>query len=126
MTAENVDVLVAEDDEKIANILVALLNCEGYTVKHVPDGMAAREYIRDNEPPKLAMLDIMMPYVDGFQLVQEIRANEKWHTIPVAMLTAKSQEMDVIKAIKLGANEYIVKPFQPGELIARLKRIMGG
>jgi len=124
MAGVAVDVLVAEDDEQIAKILVAIFAREGLSVHHAPDGMAAREFIANSPVPRLVLLDVMMPYVDGFQLVQEIRAKPDWGNVPVAMLTAKSQEKDVIKAIKSGANEYIVKPFQPGELVARLKRLM--
>jgi len=67
---------------------------------------------------------VMMPYVDGFQLVDYVRNTREWASVPVVMLTAKSQEKDIIKGLEAGANDYVVKPFQPNELATRLKLLM--
>jgi two-component system, OmpR family, alkaline phosphatase synthesis response regulator PhoP len=65
----------------------------------------------------------MLPFFDGFQLVGMVRAQAGWETVPVIMLTAKTQERDIVRALDAGANDYIVKPFQPKELLARVRRL---
>lgn len=124
MTAEPMDILLAEDDEEISYLLKYMLMREGFNVAHAPDGKIAKALISQLPPPRLALLDIMMPYFDGYQLIREIRANPAWKAVPIAMLTAKTQKQDVVRAMQLGANGFINKPFQPGELLARLKRII--
>ncbi|MNL83724.1 Phosphate regulon transcriptional regulatory protein PhoB [compost metagenome] len=66
----------------------------------------------------------MLPYADGFQLVSQIRAKPNWESVPIVMLTAKSQEKDIVRALDAGANDYVLKPFQPQELMARLRRFL--
>ena len=66
----------------------------------------------------------MLPYVDGFQLVAMIRAKPDWQNVPIIMLTARSQEGDIVRALDAGANDYVVKPFKPEELKARMKRLL--
>lgn len=118
------NILVVEDDEHIAYLLRFLLEREGYSISLARDGLEARQHIENSAPPSLAVLDVMLPYVDGFQLVSEIRAQPKWTRVPVLMLTAKSQESDIIRALDAGANDYITKPFQPNELRARVRRYL--
>ena len=122
--AEQYDVLVAEDDDQISYLLNFMLTREGYKVKVANDGQEAMDAIKEIEMPKLVLLDIMMPFFDGYQLVNHIRNETDWKDVPIVMLTAKSQEKDIIKALEGGANDYVVKPFQPGELITRLKMLM--
>jgi DNA-binding response OmpR family regulator len=69
------------------------------------------------------LLDVMLPFLDGFALVALLRAQPAWKNVPVIMLTAKTQEKDIVRALDEGANDYIVKPFQPAELLARIKRL---
>ena len=118
---EYFDVFVAEDDDQISALLDFLLKREGYKVKVVKNGREAIESIDAIALPKLILLDVMMPYYDGFQVIKHIREKEDWKDVPIMMLTAKSQEADIVKALEAGANDYIVKPFQPVELVARLK-----
>jgi DNA-binding response OmpR family regulator len=65
----------------------------------------------------------MLPYVDGFDLIKKIRQHPTWNQVPVVMLTAKSQEHHIVRALDEGANDYLVKPFRPGELMARIRRV---
>ena len=76
--------------------------------------------------PAVALLDVMLPFVDGFELVRCLRAQAGWADVPVVMLTAKTQESDIVRALDAGANDYILKPFQPAELLARLRRFSKG
>lgn len=120
-------VLVIEDDDHIAQILKFMLERQGYAVSLAADGRAAREAIETfTAVPSLVLLDVMLPYVDGFELVGIIRAQAGWDTVPVIMLTAKNMEKDIVRALDAGASDYIVKPFQPNELLARIRRHVKG
>ena len=114
--------LVVEDDEHISYLLQFMLEREGYAVHLARDGRAAKEYIESNSPPEIVLLDVMLPFFDGFTLVGILRSQPGWKTTPVIMLTAKTQERDIVRALDAGANDYILKPFQPAELLARVKR----
>ena len=72
----------------------------------------------------MVILDVMLPYVDGYQLLVEMRARAGWENLPIIILTAKSQEKDIVRALDIGANDYLVKPFKPEELRARVKRLV--
>jgi len=124
MNQEKIDILVAEDDDQISYLLNFMLTREGFEVKVANDGQEAMDAIESINPPKLALLDIMMPHFTGFELVEHIRKKGTWNDVPIVMLTAKSQEQDIVKALENGANDYVVKPFQPGELVVRLKSLM--
>lgn len=124
MTANALTALVVEDKEEIAFLLRFLLERERYHVESANDGRAAEAAIARIAPPSLVVLDIMLPYVDGFQIVQGLRARAGWETVPVIMMTAKSQESDIVRALDAGASDYIVKPFQPNEFLARVRRLV--
>jgi DNA-binding response OmpR family regulator len=117
-------VLVAEDDEQISYLLCFLLEREGYRVLLARDGREVSRLIDEIPPPRLAILDIMMPYADGFELLARIRAKPDWRDTPVIMLTARSQEKDIVRALDMGASDYVVKPFLPEELKARIRRLV--
>jgi DNA-binding response OmpR family regulator len=118
-------VLVIEDDEHIAEILRFILERQGYQVVLVGDGRAAQQAIAAAEaPPRMVLLDVMLPHVDGFTLVREIRALPAWANTPIIMLTAKVMEDDIVRALDAGANDYVAKPFQPNELLARVRRYL--
>lgn len=74
--------------------------------------------------PVLILLDVMLPYIDGFELVRLIRARADWDAVPIVMLTAKSTGPDIVRALDEGANDYVIKPFQPTELLTRLRRFL--
>ncbi len=122
--SEEYDVLIAEDDDQISYLLNFMLTREGYKVHVANDGQEAMDAIASMSMPRLVLLDIMMPFYDGFQLIAHIRNETDWKDVPIVMLTAKSQEKDIIRALEGGANDYVVKPFQPGEFITRLKMLM--
>lgn len=119
---QNISILVVEDDEEIAYLLKFMLEREGYHVSHAIDGKEAIRLIDEMSSPNLVLLDVMLPYHDGFQLITYIRKKEDWKEVPIVMLTAKSQETSIARALEAGANDYIVKPFQPLELMVRLRR----
>jgi DNA-binding response OmpR family regulator len=115
--------LVVEDDQHIAHLLKFMLERARYRVELARDGRAGQAYIQSHPPPAVAVLDMMLPFLDGLQLVTLIRSQPGWEAVPVVMLTAKTQERDIVRALDAGANDYILKPFQPEELLARLRRL---
>jgi DNA-binding response OmpR family regulator len=118
-------VLVVEDDDHIGQVLKFMLERQGYQVNLITDGLSARTAIEGGgTPPRMALFDVMLPYIDGFELVRMTRAQPGWETLPILMLTAKTMEQDIVRALDAGANDYIVKPFQPNELLARIRRFM--
>lgn len=123
-SAEQPVVLVAEDDEQISFLLQVLLEREGFRVALARDGREAQRLIDGMLPPALALLDIMMPHLDGFELLARIRSNIGWRAVPVMVLTARSREQDIARAQQAGATDYIVKPFLPEELKARIRRLV--
>lgn len=118
-------ILVIEDDDHISHLLRFMLQRHGYPVTLAADGEAAQAAIKSAQSiPGLVLLDVMLPYIDGFELVAMIRAQPGWESVPVVMLTAKAMEQDIVRALDAGANDYIVKPFQPNELMARVRRFL--
>ena len=111
------NILVVDDDKEIANAIDIYLSREGYNIIKAYDGEEAIQKVNENEI-HLIILDIMMPKKDGLQTLEEIRKNK---TIPVIMLSAKSEDYDKISGLDLGADDYITKPFNPLEIIARVK-----
>lgn len=116
--------LVVEDDDHIAHLLKFMLERAGYGVELARDGRVAHDYIQSQPAPTVVLLDLMLPFFDGLQLVTLVRSQPSWQSVPVIMLTAKAQESDIVRALDAGANDYIVKPFQPDELLARLRRFV--
>ena len=111
------NILVVDDEQPIADLVEVYLKNENYNVYKFYTGKEALECI-DNIPLDLAILDVMLPDIDGFSICQMIREE---HFFPVIMLTAKIEDMDKIKGLTLGADDYITKPFNPLELVARVK-----
>lgn len=110
----------------IVGMVSFMLIREGYEPLVAEDGRKAMEFLQGNIVPDAVVLDILLPYVDGFELLAEMRRLPAWKEVPVIMLTAKSQENDVIRGLDLGADDYIVKPLRPMELAARLRRFFKG
>ncbi len=113
-------ILLAEDEKSMSRALCAILAKNNYSVEPVYDGQDALDYLLGGEYD-CAILDVMMPKMDGFTVLQKIR--EKGITIPVMMLTAKSEIDDKVEGLDLGANDYLTKPFESRELLARLRAI---
>ena len=111
------NILVVDDETAIADLVEVYLKNEGYTVYKFNTGLAAMECV-EHTNLDLAILDVMLPDIDGFTLCQRIR--EK-HLFPILMLTAKVEDMDKIMGLTLGADDYMTKPFNPLELVARVK-----
>jgi DNA-binding response OmpR family regulator len=118
-------VLVVEDDEDIGRLLKFVVEREGFTVTLCTDGRAAGERVATTPPPALVILDVMLPYASGYDLLAAIRGSATWARVPVLMLTAKSREADVVRALDGGADDYVTKPFQPAELRARIRKLTG-
>jgi CheY-like chemotaxis protein len=116
--------LLIEEDADAAHILQFLLAREGFDLWIAPDGLQALKLISLIEPPQLILMDIVLPYFSGFELIAQIRSKPGWCNIPITILTAKSDEQDIVRALDAGVNDYVLKPFQPYELIARLKRFL--
>lgn len=112
-------VLIVEDEPDIRRLLRAYLENEGFTVEETNNGQRALSMVKQNQYD-LVILDIMIPEVDGWSVCQRIRKNS---TVPIIMVTAKSTEPDRIIGLELGADDYLVKPFSPKELIARIKAL---
>ncbi len=110
-------ILVVEDDLAILDLVALLLETQGYTVSRAMDGEQALE-VFSNEKPDLIILDLMLPHVDGLSLCQRIRETS---LVPIIILSARTQEEDMVWALDLGANDYLTKPFGARELLARVR-----
>jgi DNA-binding response OmpR family regulator len=111
-------VLVLEDESSIRSFVVINLNRAGYDVIEAETGEKALELLKDNPDVRVALLDIMLPGIDGFEVCRRIRATNT--KIGIIMLTARSQEMDKVTGLMTGADDYVTKPFSPAELTARV------
>lgn len=117
-------VLFAEDDPVTARLVVHRLSREpGMTVLHAADGETALAIARQ-DALSAAILDIRLPVLDGLSILSALRKDERYARLPVMMLTSLGSEADVIRGFELGADDYVVKPFSPAELVARLLRLL--
>jgi len=116
--------LVVEDNEHVCYMLEFILKRAGYDVNAVANGRDAQAAIENLEPVDVVVLDLMLPYISGYQLISEMRDNPQWQHVPIVVLSGKVMEHDIVKALDLGANDYVTKPFRPEELLARLRRIV--
>lgn len=110
-------VLIVDDDQALAEMLGIVLRNEGLDVEHVADGSAAMDTFHEVKPD-LVLLDVMLPGLDGMEVCRRIRAESG---VPIVMLTARSDTLDVVVGLESGADDYIVKPFKPQELTARVR-----
>ena len=113
-------IMVVDDDKNICELLRLYLEKEGYQVVIANDGKEAVE-LNEKEDPELILLDIMLPQLDGWQVCREIRKNLRCRLI---MLTAKGEVFDKVLGLELGADDYIVKPFETKEVVARIKAVL--
>jgi two-component system alkaline phosphatase synthesis response regulator PhoP/two-component system response regulator VicR len=115
-------ILVVDDEKPIVRLVQVNLEHAGYEVVTAYDGKEALEKV-EQEKPDLIILDVMMPQMDGFEVMQRLQANPKTRDIPVIMLTAKAQDADVFRGWQSGVTLYLTKPFSPFELISFVRRI---
>ena len=124
MTAASQDrILVADDDGDIRDLVVFKLTQAGYDVEAVQDGAAALQAI-EASPPRLAILDVMMPGLSGIDVLRKVRADERLKDLEVILLTAKSRDIDVDAGFATGASDYVIKPFSPRELLHRVNSLV--
>jgi DNA-binding response OmpR family regulator len=116
--------MLVEDDRIVARLLTHTLTQRGFNVDISTDGRQAIENLDDDQLPDLVLLDIILPLADGFEVLNEIRSRHGWKKVPIIMLTSKTQEMNVVRAFESGADDYVTKPFQLGELMVRINRLL--
>ena len=120
MNSQDIRIMVVDDDPNIGQLIQLYLEKEGFITEYYMDGISGLEGFRKN-PPHLIILDIMLPKMDGWEVCKNIRRTSQ---IPIIMLTAKGETFDKVLGLELGADDYIVKPFDPKELVARVKAVL--
>ncbi|WP_339251163.1 response regulator transcription factor [Sporosarcina sp. FSL W8-0480] len=113
-------ILIIDDEPQMRRLIRTFLARDGYSIEEATDGLDALSKIKVKQPD-LCIVDVMMPYMDGFQFAKELKQNAN---IPLIFLSAKGEEWDKIEGLKLGGDDYIVKPFMPGELLARVESVL--
>jgi two-component system alkaline phosphatase synthesis response regulator PhoP len=116
-------VLVVDDEANIVDLAQMYLEQEGFRVQSANDGTKALAMI-SRQPPSLMVLDLMLPEVDGWEVCRRVRSGKTAPNLPIIMLTARDEDVDKIVGLELGADDYITKPFNPRELVARVKAIL--
>jgi len=117
-------ILLAEDEPQTAQLIEFKLKQAGFEVAHATDGESALTLAAATQPV-LIILDGLMPVMDGFEVLRRLKESPRFQRIPVIMLTARSRDKDVVSGLELGAADYMVKPFSPFELVARVRKILG-
>jgi len=115
--------LLIEDCKDISYLLRHMLEREGFVVHVLHTGREAAAFIASSNPTDIVITDLMLPYVDGFELITQIREHALWRDVPVVVLSGKVTERDIVRAFELGANDYVLKPYKPLELLARIRRL---
>ena len=113
-------ILVVDDEANLRDLCSMYLQRDGFTVETAGDGIEAMERLQ-SDPPSLVVLDLMLPGIDGYEICRRIRADSD---LPILMLTARSDDVDKIVGLELGADDYLTKPFNPRELVARVRAIL--
>ena len=117
-------ILIVEDDDDLVNLATHWLERAGYTVENAGDGQTALGLLKNDPLPALVLLDVMLPKIDGFELLRLIRSNPRTKTLPVAMVTSFSRDKDAKRGRDLGANDYIVKPLMELDFLKRVEHIV--
>ena len=119
-------ILVADDDRVVRRIVMTKLSGLGYDVTDVEDGQEALEQLEDGQVPNLLITDSLMPRMNGLQLVRALRQNSNPNlaTLPIIMLTSRQGEQDIIEGLEAGVDDYVIKPFSPDELAARVRTVL--
>jgi two-component system OmpR family response regulator len=116
-------IVVADDDADILDLVVFMLTQAGFDAEGVSDGVAALAAI-EADPPRLAILDIMMPGMSGIEVLRKVRASETIADLDVILLTARTRDADVDTGFAAGASDYVIKPFSPRELLKRVNGVL--
>jgi DNA-binding response OmpR family regulator len=116
-------ILIVEDDPDIAHLVARYLDKAGFSTERAANGRDALHAIAA-KPPDLLVLDLMLPQVDGLEICRTLRANSATSGLPIIMLTARAEESERIVGLELGADDYLAKPFSPGELVARVRALL--
>jgi DNA-binding response OmpR family regulator len=116
--------LLIEDNADVAYLLQHMLQRDGFAVQTIGNGRDAQKYLAESKATDVVILDLMLPYVDGYELLVQIRESATWHNVPVLVLSGKVSERDIVRAIELGADDFVTKPYKPLELSARIRRSM--
>ena len=119
-----ISIMFVEDDRIVAELLNHLLTRSGIIVQIAKNGRQAIEILDSQKPANLVLLDIMMPLADGFEVLSKIRSHQNWSEVPAIMLTSKAQKFNIDRAFESGANDYLVKPFKPNDLIQKINRLI--
>lgn len=114
------NILIIEDEQRIADLLADYLKASDYKTAHLNTGVGAVEYIKEHHPD-LILLDIMLPGVDGLEICKQVRQSSQ---VPIIMISARVEELDRILGLDIGADDYICKPFSPREVVARVKAVL--
>ncbi|MFV0388162.1 MAG: response regulator transcription factor [Pyrinomonadaceae bacterium] len=117
-------ILIVEDDDSVSYYLLHMLQQKGFSVKIARDGRQAVEFMGRIAPPDIIVLDVMLPFLNGFELIERFRKDKLWKNVPIIMLTSKDNQTDIVRAFDGGANDYIQKPFQSKEFLARISRFL--
>ncbi len=117
-------ILIADDEPLLTEMLEYRFRSKGYQTIVASDGREAIARFEEMRPAAV-VLDAMMPVHDGMEVLRRIRANEEFGDVPVIILSARRNEEDIVRALEMGASDYIVKPFLPEELMVRLQRLLG-
>ena len=113
--------MLAEDDAITARFLITLLESDGYRVRWADDGRKAIAEAR-RERPDLLLTDLVMPYRDGYQVIREIRDDDRLRHLPIILMSLKDREEDIVRGLNEGADDYVVKPFRARELLTRIRK----
>src|SRR5664280_3215292 len=116
-------VLIVDDEQDVLDLLVYHLQKAGFKIATARDGATALQKARD-EMPSLIILDLMLPQLDGTEVCRQLKADSKTAPIPIIMLTAKAEEVDRVVGLELGADDYVIKPFSPREMVLRVKTVL--
>ena len=117
-------VLSIEDDVAMGQFLKAVFGSQGFAIAVATDGREGLALAREN-PPDLIILDLLMPYKNGFEVLRELRGDPATRAVPVIFLSSNSREEDIVKALTAGADDFVVKPFRARELVARVRKVLG-
>lgn len=116
-------IVVADDDPIVVRFLTSVFQGEGFEVTAAEDGERALQMIRENRPD-LVILDLVMPFMDGFEVCRQVRQSAETSHLPVIILSMRDKEQDALRAFALGANDYVRKPFNALELVARARKLI--